>query len=1043
MCASGISFSIVSFFSDLSSLCRREPTRAKWVFVPGHQLGNTLAERLARDAGPWANVRFVTPLDVAVRMAGPYLVEAGVDPSDETLGPALIMRLLLAAGDGEPGYFRPMADQPSMADALWATVAELRLAGVTGADLRADALVSPDKHRELVGLLEAYDAHLREHRLADAAIVFREARTRLAFCPIRSSDLRLEWPEAIWPPLVRRFLDALPGERRQPGALVLPRLKQPRRATRWDADVPEPMRASERLVYLMAPERVAGRPVPAGDRSLQIFHAGGREAEIEEICRRVMTSDLPLDDIEIACASDHHAALAWEKAVRLGWNVSSGAGVPATLTRPGRALLGWCDWIENEFSAARLRRLLQSGDVAPRAWREGQETDGAMSSAGQGARLLLRAGPAWGRQTFGPAFARLRAFYRARVGSEERDAEQRRRDGITLKRIDRVESWLADALAAVPGEDGHDPIDLQALVAAARGFLAANAVRASVLDAAALVALDQSLSELASLGAFHATRPVLLRLLRDRVHAQRVGADRPRPGALHISTLSAAGLSGRALLFVAGLEEGRVFPTAIEDPVLLDEERAALSPELQQSGDRLDERVAAVVTRLASIGLEARHGVVLSFSSRDTREFRETFPSWIVLQAFRLLQGSPTLSYKDLSRSLARPSSAVPVSGDTAATDAGWWLAQSRANPVATEAAVLAAYPALARGRDALRRRDAEGFSPWDGFVPAAGDALDITRRRSAVSASTLEDAAACPFRFFLRQGLGVEPLEEGDRQPDAWLDPLTRGRELHDLFAETLRARRDRGQRPDVDDAVAEIRARGVERLAALRHELPPPSEEVFQSERDDFLHDLQLFIEEESRQPHLDPVAFEVSFGLPVDDGAREPLASTEAVTLDLGEGATLRVHGRIDRIDRLPDGSFETLDYKTGKYWPDDWKGTFEGGRHLQHALYGRAAEAMLARLHPGARVQRGTYYFPSARGLRARKEIPTPDHATLSRVLRDLAAVLARGTFVQAPEKSACRFCEFKAACGDEPWERAGRKFALAAELRPYRDLRQHE
>ena len=71
------------------------PTRAKWVLVPAHSIGLTLGDRLAREGCDWANLRFVTPLDIAVRMAAPFLVEQGINPSEEPLGPALAMRLQL------------------------------------------------------------------------------------------------------------------------------------------------------------------------------------------------------------------------------------------------------------------------------------------------------------------------------------------------------------------------------------------------------------------------------------------------------------------------------------------------------------------------------------------------------------------------------------------------------------------------------------------------------------------------------------------------------------------------------------------------------------------------------------------------------------------------------------------------------------------------------------------------------------------------------------------------------------------------------------
>ena len=83
------------FVEQLATLCRTHVTRSKWVFVPSHAIGRTLGERIALGGTNWLNLRFVTPLDIALRMGAPFLVERGIDPSEEGLGPALIMRLLL------------------------------------------------------------------------------------------------------------------------------------------------------------------------------------------------------------------------------------------------------------------------------------------------------------------------------------------------------------------------------------------------------------------------------------------------------------------------------------------------------------------------------------------------------------------------------------------------------------------------------------------------------------------------------------------------------------------------------------------------------------------------------------------------------------------------------------------------------------------------------------------------------------------------------------------------------------------------------------
>src|SRR6187431_442452 len=147
------------FISQLKDLSAVAPTRAKWVFVPTHAIGRMIGDRLVLEGTDWANLRFVTPLDIALRMGAPFLVERGIDPSEEGLGPALIMRLLLDLPE-EGGYFRPLASQPSMAAALWTTIRELRTAGVRAADLAPEHFESPDKHAELVALLTAYESFL-------------------------------------------------------------------------------------------------------------------------------------------------------------------------------------------------------------------------------------------------------------------------------------------------------------------------------------------------------------------------------------------------------------------------------------------------------------------------------------------------------------------------------------------------------------------------------------------------------------------------------------------------------------------------------------------------------------------------------------------------------------------------------------------------------------------------------------------------------------------------------------------------------------------
>jgi len=187
---------------------------------------------------------------------------------------------------------------------------------------------------------------------------------------------------------------------------------------------------------------------------------------------------------------------------------------------------------------------------------------------------------------------------------------------------------------------------------------------------------------------------------------------------------------------------------------------------------------------------------------------------------------------------------------------------------------------------------------------------------------------------------------------------------------------------------------------------------------------------------------VGLEVSFRAGTAEG--ELLAQADPVTLDLGAGLHFRLRGRIDRLDRLPDGTVEVVDYKTGRYRPDDWAGTFAGGRVLQHALYALAARQLLRGQYPQARVTSSTYYFPTVRGQGQRVPRPQADPGAVAAVVRDLFGLLAGGTFLHTANERDCRYCEFHRACGRDPVARAARKLdnAANAALTAYRGLADH-
>ena len=1028
------------FVEQLTSVCRSARTKAKWVIVPTHAIGRTLGERLALEGVEWVNLRFITPFSLALQAAAPHLLQLGFDPLPEGLGPSLAMRLLLERPEDVPGYFRPLADQPRMGKALWRTLTELRLAGITGAGLPSTAFQDERKHAELQALLDAYEKHLAAKHQADSADVYRAAVTHVSNTPLGPADIVIEAAGlGAVPPLVRSFLDALPGTRMACAVAHVANLEPPRRLRRTSARTTSPTTAVGKLAFLLAPGDV---PAALRAQRLELFHAAGREAEVEGVLRRVLSasSAIAVDAVEVACAAPDAAPLFWEKAQRLGVPITVAEGVPVTAAKPARALLRLCDWIDSGFTANRLRRLLQSGDL------RGEFPDGG--GGGRAARLLAKSGATWGRATYAQSLEALAGRNRATAEhDEEREAEARKDLLAKAEQAEFLSGWIRDVLARVPQGDDEGHVELSGVVRGLSSLLEDHAAVSSALDGAALAAIRDTLASLLALGDFRCPMRHALVLVRDAVEGLAVGGSRPRPGHLHVSSLASAGYAGRPLTFIVGLQESGVFPSLLEDPVLLDSERAAISDALATSHDRVAEAVHAVVSRLASLEVPAdpeEGHVCLSYSCRDLRDGRETAPSWLMLQAVRLQAGNSNLTYEQLREELGTPETLVPRGRGEALTESGWWLASLKVAGGHAADAVMEAFPSLAAGRRAEEARRSKEFTEWDGFVPAARALLDPRVSRKPASVTRLEALVRCPYRYFVEHGLGLEVVDE-DPDRDEWLDALQRGSALHDVFASLCREGRAAGRRIQSSDA-ARARQLAGEKLAELRAECPPPSEVVFDRERADFLRDVELFVEFESDRGQSEPVAFEVAFGQggAASDADEEPLAQSEPVRILLGNGEHFLLKGRIDRIDRLPDGSYEVIDYKTGKFDRAKWQGTFGRGAMLQHALYGVAAATLLRRIDPEPRIAGAAYEFPSARGGGERVAMPPASYAALVNVLSDLFDVMADGAFVPTHQKKECEWCDFSGACG-MPWAQGKAKLENEENeaLDAYRRLRSHD
>jgi ATP-dependent helicase/DNAse subunit B len=564
-------------------------------------------------------------------------------------------------------------------------------------------------------------------------------------------------------------------------------------------------------------------------------------------------------------------------------------------------------------------------------------------------------------------------------------------------------------LASSPGMNEPSTVEVQQFVSGMLSFMKDYCSRTDELNRASYSALSAMLQDLAYSESGQASLASLCDKIRIRLQEERVGASSSRPGHLHVTSFHRAGAASRQNNFIVGLQEHAFPGTLMEDPILLDTERKSISDRLPLSTDRFDEGLFFMYAHLAGI----RGRVTLSFSSYNVEEGRDVAPSPLILKAFRLVSRNPGADFTAIQESLGHPAS---YSSDHPVDEKEWWLARllPQATPTKARKMVLGRFTHLARGLAAVQARESDDFTEYDGSVRVDATIDDPRRNHALVlSASKIETLAECPFEYFVRHILGLEPPEDIEYDPTVWLDSAERGSLLHSIYEEFMRGVATRGEKVQAERHRPFLMEIGEKLVQEKKMEIPPPSDQVFEGERLEIVASLDIFLRmEEVLSSKAQPKYFELQFG--VGNVEKGEVGRSEPVTINIDKDNFL-LRGFIDRVDQLKDHEFRVLDYKTGSTFGFSSKGHFEKGKKIQHCLYSRAAESILReQVDRAARVVEGGYYFPTRKGeaqlfLRVQKQ-----SRDLDTLLQTLFDIIASGAFL--PREDQCYLCRDYDLCG---------------------------
>jgi RecB family exonuclease len=264
--------------------------------------------------------------------------------------------------------------------------------------------------------------------------------------------------------------------------------------------------------------------------------------------------------------------------------------------------------------------------------------------------------------------------------------------------------------------------------------------------------------------------------------------------------------------------------------------------------------------------------------------------------------------------------------------------------PVRADEPVVVQDLALTRAVRLRQARASDELTPFDGNLTSVAPLPPLGGERP-VSPSRLEQWMRCPYAYFARYLLRVDAVESPEDLLE--LSPVERGNLVHSALEELVRSALADGQAPAPGEAWADER---VAALHASLAQLAAQAEErgltglplFWRRQQRKLARWMRTFLGHEAtlRRDHgAGPVAVEVVFGA---DGAAP-------VEIDLPGGATLRLAGRIDRIDRGA-GRIVVTDYKTSRR-----RSLMLGKDHplgrasdrLQLPIYGLAARQLLER------------------------------------------------------------------------------------------------
>ncbi|MBI5250973.1 MAG: hypothetical protein HY912_15905, partial [Desulfomonile tiedjei] len=345
---------------SLAEICGTHVLTEKWLIAPSLRAGYQWLDSVARTGQPVVNAHVQTVGGLAIKLSKPRLRNKGLSRLTSQGAIILVDQILNRLVEQAPGYFTGSKPSLSLSQRIFYSIRDLRLAGLDESAVDPSLFEAMAKGQEIIRILESYAKELRDLKLADYADEIDLARESLADSPSAlDGDVLVILPEDIDASITlkeKQLLESIPIQKK----VALP-VDSPESITQ-----DRPLDNSRLLRWIREPSKAPN--AGPDDGTVSIFSAVGEVNEVREVFRRCLAQKVPLDEVELLYTDRNaYVPLIYELAARLKHEFSSGEGtiatfeegIPATYSRPGKALTAWTSWIREGFIQSTFVKILE------------------------------------------------------------------------------------------------------------------------------------------------------------------------------------------------------------------------------------------------------------------------------------------------------------------------------------------------------------------------------------------------------------------------------------------------------------------------------------------------------------------------------------------------------------------------------------------------------------------------------------------------------------------------------------------------------------